>query len=349
MAQVQNTFNGGTSGATITAANSGGTSGTAFDFIEILAGATATYQTSAAAHGARGAKITGNGAHAFLQHNMADTTTLTARFYVRFPSTPTASCQLYTPRNDATYIGGVNISNALKFQVTNTAGTPLFTSATLSAATWYRVEIAHQIGTATTGAVWFKYFAGDSTTAVETFTSTTADLGIDPISMYRIGKINNSGDTPMDLDSITFDPASTAYLGPHAVINSPPVANPGTGVIDQEPGTTLTLNGSGSTDPDGTIVTYLWEQTAGTPVALTGTGSNRTFTTPYTLAGGQLDFRLTVTDNSGATASGTVSYSVMPATERAAVGGVWVPAALRTLETVGGFGAQAFGTSPFGG
>lgn len=349
MAQVQNTFNGGSSGTTITAANSGGSSGTPFDFVEILAGATATYQSTSVAHGARCANITGNGAHAFLQHNTPTTTTLTMRFQVRFPSAPSVSCQLYTPRHASNYIGGVNISNAMKFQVTNVAGTPLFTSATLSTATWYRVEIAHEIGTATTGKIWFKYFAGDSTTAVETFTTTSADLGAAPIVMYRIGKINNSGDTPLDLDSITFDPASTAYLGPHTVANIPPTAHAGTGQLDVEPGTVITLDGSASTDPDGTITSYAWAQTSGPPVDLSGTGHTRTFTAPYTLAGGILGFSLTVTDNTGATASAAVSHSVMPASERAAVGGTWVPMAVRTLKMVGGFGAQAFGTTPFGG
>lgn len=331
MAQVQNTFNGGTAGSTITVGNSGGASGTAFDFVEILTGATATYQSTSVAHGARCANITGNGAHAFLQHNTPDTTTLTTRFYVRFPSAPTVSCQLYTPRNSATYIGGVNISNALKFQVTNTAGTPLFTSATLNVDQWYRVEIAHEIGTSGSGKIWFKYFLGDLTNAVETFTSTTADLGIDPIVMYRIGKINNSGDTPMLLDSITFDPASTAYLGPHTLVNTPPTAHAGPTLSDLEPGTTVTLDASASTDADGTIVSYSWAQTSGPIIAGSGTGPVRTYTAPYTIAGGFLGFQVTVTDNSGATGQASVTHSVLPCTERALVGGVWVPAALKTL------------------
>lgn len=332
MALVQNTFNGGTPGTTISEANSGGASGTQFDFVEILAGATATYESSAAAHGARGANITGNGAHAFLQHNIQSNTKLTMRFYVRFPSNPTVSCQLYTPRHASNYIGGVNISNTGKFQVTNAAGTPQFTSATLSLNTWYRVEIAHEVGTATTGKIWFKYFLGESATAVETFTSTTADLGTAPIVAYRIGKINNSGNTPMDLDSITFDPGSTAYLGPHANLNIPPTANAGTGENDVEPGTLLTLDGSASSDPDGSIVSYSWTQTSGSSVTINGTGAVRTFEAPATLAGSVLGFRLTVTDSGGGTATATVAFTILPCTERVASNGVWVAAKLRTLE-----------------
>jgi K319-like protein len=82
--------------------------------------------------------------------------------------------------------------------------------------------------------------------------------------------------------------------------NVPPVANAGsdqTGVI---PGTTVTLNGSGSTDSDGTITTYDWLQISGAPtVTLSGTGSNRTFTAPGIVGPNTLVFQLTVTDNLG--------------------------------------------------
>lgn len=332
MAQVQNTFNGGTNGATVNEANSGSASGTAFDFVEILTGATGVYSTSAAMHGSLGMNITGNGAHAFVQHNMAGTKTLTARFYVRFPSAPTATCQLYTPRSSINYIGGLNIRSDLKFQVAVNGGAGIFNSAVLSTATWYRVEMAFEVGTsATTGKIWFKYFVGNGTTAVETFTTTTADLGTNDIIMYRLGKINNTGSTPMDIDSITFDPASTAFLGPHTDLNIPPVANAGTGGNDIEPGTTLTLNGSASTDPNGSIASYVWTQTSGQPVTITGTGHTRTVMAPYTISGTVLGFRLTVTDNQGATSSASVAFLVLPASERIAVGGVWAPAALRSL------------------
>lgn len=331
MPLVQNTFDGGTSGVTISEVNSGGASGTPFTLVEILAGATCTYQSAAAKHGVRGATITGNGAHVFLQHDIEANAKLSTRFYVRFPSAPTANCQLYTPRSTVNYIGGINITTALKFQVTNVAGTPLFTSAALTANTYYRVEISHQVATSTTGAIQFKYFVGDSTTAVETFTSTTADLGTANIINYRLGKINNAGSTPMDLDSITFNIGSTTLLGPHVDLNIPPLANAGAGGTDIEPGTTVTLNGSGSSDPDGSIASYAWAQTTGPTVTLSGTGSNRTFTAPYTIAGTVLGFRLTVTDNMGATATATVSYTILPATERAAVDGAWVPLALRSL------------------
>jgi hypothetical protein len=76
----------------------------------------------------------------------------------------------------------------------------------------------------------------------------------------------------------------------------------------------VTLNGSASNDPDGTIASYAWSQTAGTTVTLSsGTAAQPTFTAPGVAAATTLTFSLTVTDNRGATSSAaTVSITVNP-------------------------------------
>ncbi len=88
----------------------------------------------------------------------------------------------------------------------------------------------------------------------------------------------------------------------------PPVAEAGS---DQNVQVALivTLDGRGSYDPDGTIMSYNWVQTAGTPVSLSGPD---TATPDFISPGltGALMFLLTVTDNSGLTASDTVSVFV---------------------------------------
>lgn len=327
MAQVQNTFEGGSSGATITPANSGGASGTPFYEVEIITGATCTYSTTAS-NGSIGASITGNGAHALLGFYMTDTNTLSFRFYIRIPSNPTSEVQIVTPRSSTDYIGGLNLNTSGKIKVTAAPGELTLYTCTnaLALNTWYRVEISWSVATATTGAVQFKYFAGNSTTAIESYTTTTANLGTLPIYLLRMGKIGNSGNSPMFLDSVAYDPATVSLLGPYAAINIAPIANAGAGGVNIEPGVTCTLNGSASTDPDGTIASYAWAQTSGKAVTLTGSGASRTFTAPYTLPGTVCGFQLTVTDNSGATATATVSFTVMGATERMHAGGVLVPA-----------------------
>jgi len=114
-----------------------------------------------------------------------------------------------------------------------------------------------------------------------------------------------------------------------AATNVAPTADAGADQTNIEPFATVTLNGSASTDSDGTISTYTWSQISGTSVTLSGSGASRTFTAPNTLSGDTLVFGLTVTDNGGLTSTqDTVSITVLQATELIRVSGAWAPARL---------------------
>lgn len=92
--------------------------------------------------------------------------------------------------------------------------------------------------------------------------------------------------------------------------NQPPVASAGSD-ITVTAGHTVNLQGSAS-DPDGTIVGVQWQQLSGPSVNLIGAGTLApSFTAPGTA--GVLVFRLTVTDNQGATATAQVSVTVTAA------------------------------------
>ncbi len=94
-------------------------------------------------------------------------------------------------------------------------------------------------------------------------------------------------------------------------VNAPPVANAGVNQIVTE-GQRVTLNGTGSTDPEGNPLRFQWVQTDdGLPVVLTGaTTATPSFTAPQVLIQRILTFQLTVTDSAGATAIDSVAITV---------------------------------------
>jgi hypothetical protein len=94
----------------------------------------------------------------------------------------------------------------------------------------------------------------------------------------------------------------SAKVSPTVTASGPAAVNAGaTGVV---------LDGAAS-DADGIISRYRWTQTAGPAVTLASPNAARTtFTAPNLTADAVLAFRLTVTDNSGATGMASVQITV---------------------------------------
>jgi hypothetical protein len=106
-----------------------------------------------------------------------------------------------------------------------------------------------------------------------------------------------------------YSAAIASYASYSITGNTQPTANAG---IDQAVAnsTTVTLNGSASTDVDGTIASYTWRRISGTAVSLSSTSvAQPSFTAPAT--NGILVFGLVVTDNFGSqSAEDTVTIFV---------------------------------------
>lgn len=99
----------------------------------------------------------------------------------------------------------------------------------------------------------------------------------------------------------------TATITVTAPPRQPPVANAGADQVvadtDGAPGESVTLDGRGSSDPDGTVASYIWRNAQQEQIA---TGSNPTVSLPN----GVHALTLTVTDNDGIAASDTVQITV---------------------------------------
>ena len=93
--------------------------------------------------------------------------------------------------------------------------------------------------------------------------------------------------------------------------NIPPTANAGSDQTITLPTNSLILSGSG-TDPDGTVVAYLWTKISG-PVAGTITNATTSATSVTGLVLGVYKFELRVTDNNGAFGRDTMQVTVNPA------------------------------------
>lgn len=106
------------------------------------------------------------------------------------------------------------------------------------------------------------------------------------------GGLRAAGVSPMDVPRVRYELLTrTVRSG-----NSAPVADAGGDQVGINAGT-VTLNGTGSYDPDGDTLTYEWTQVAGPSVPLTGA---TTATAQFTAtAGQQYSFRLTVRDSFG--------------------------------------------------
>jgi hypothetical protein len=121
-------------------------------------------------------------------------------------------------------------------------------------------------------------------------------------------------------ESLTFELTVTDYSGLQSTdtcivnvswVNIPPVSDSGPEQTVDE-GTTVTLDGSKSSDADDGIVSYLWEQISGILINLSDpTAVRPSFISPDVgLDGSTLKFQLTVTDNGGLQSTDTCIVNV---------------------------------------
>ena len=100
------------------------------------------------------------------------------------------------------------------------------------------------------------------------------------------------------------------YDADYIATNTPPTANAGTGATVAA-GVLVNVSGSASSDGDGTIVSYEWEEITSVGVSLSSTtGENISFTSPTSNSQQTVTLQLTVTDDGGLTDTATVTFTV---------------------------------------
>ncbi|HXB29610.1 MAG TPA: PKD domain-containing protein, partial [Puia sp.] len=143
---------------------------------------------------------------------------------------------------------------------------------------------------------WVTVSGPGSITINNSNTATPSVVGLQPgVYTFQLTVTDNNGATASAQVSVT--------VLPQVVLpNQPPVANAGSNLTITLPDSSITLNGTSSFDPDGTISAYAWSQISG-PSAAAIIGANTSTPTISQLIVGQYVYQLTVTDNNGATNS----------------------------------------------
>ena len=181
-------------------------------------------------------------------------------------------------------------------------GGDLLVGATLTA------TVTEEDGAASLTYQWQSAASGGTYTDITSATSATYILAAtDEGKTLQVVAMYNDG-----FGDKTVTSTMTGAVPAAPVPNQPPVANAGD-LQTVAIGATVMLDGSASTDSDGTIATYAWVHTTTDGVAPTtaitvANGETSTFTAPDAAA--ELVFTLTVTDDDAATHSDMVTITV---------------------------------------
>lgn len=214
---LRNNGDGGTDGAAVTIANSGGASGDAFDGVT----GAPTYASDAPLNGeaikvAMGPTVTAN--YVTWSTKLGTISSTYGRFYFRMSALPSSTLRIMRFLSGSTVCCEFVLqSGTNKLGLKNTAGTDAPTAVPaaggLSANTWYRVEFQISSFGTTTGAATWTVYAGNSTTPIGSASTSAANFGAASANSVRMGAVQG-GDANASYWFDGFNVNDTALPGP---------------------------------------------------------------------------------------------------------------------------------------
>lgn len=317
---LANTFEGGTDGANITVANSGGASGDAFGVIvynNVSVGSSGnagiTYSASSAKQGSLGVNFIPAANTSYLRHDVPVSETgtrIVSEVTLRFPSNPAATFMIMRAHSSSNASLGALIlrtdGRIAVYDATNVEITASRMVSALAANTDYIAALAVQPGTTTAnGTLEYRIYDSSHSTVLFSWSSTAVNAGTTaPAFMRYFGPVATSGWSAYGLDmtrSLITDNASAwiaVFPDANATVSAP------VAVIDatSSTGATISLSITQVSGPSGSatqIATGIWR----VPVP------EDTDTV----------WRVTASDSNGGTDQTTVTVSHQPAAGSAPV------------------------------
>ncbi|MEV4122926.1 hypothetical protein [Micromonospora sp. NPDC049645] len=234
MVALLNTFEGGTAGAAITPANSGGASGNPFDLVTVPAGGTAAYSANAYRGALAGEFATGATASpVFAEYRallgVSSTGSLFGRVRARLDTLPAdATGVRVAVITDSTgaFLCDVRLTNAGKVQLRNGTSVALYTSAaTIAADQGFDAGFGIVNFHGSTGVLRFELYDAAGV-AVESYTSpaTQNTLGAGGLNRAQVGMIRSIANQRVWIDDAAWDTAGIPVL---PLVTPPPTVGVG--------------------------------------------------------------------------------------------------------------------------
>lgn len=293
-ALVQNNAEGGSNGTTVSTGNSGGASGDAFGSVQITGSSTVVFSSASPIHDSLSILATGVGGFAAFRWGssiLGTQSVLHGVMYVSWSAFPASS----TPFMEIKQTDGGALAARLRItstggpRLTDSSDSTIFTGSNLSTGTVYRFEWTIN----TTGAYRVAWYLGDSASAIDTRTGSSAAFGTQ-LQEVTFGR-TTSPDHTTKYDSIA---VGLTQLGARRVAGSSAIAyaepsNPGAWTVTGAASRLVALrdgsDASYAETPDGpqdAEVTYTLEPfsvTAPVTVTTRGSASNASATVTRTV------------------------------------------------------------------